>query len=123
LKTADVTTLTTLTGLGETATLLTQSQNVTGLKIGETAVTAVTRVVENVAPTVLSVDIKPARVGDLAQVVVQMSESVLVAGNGRPSLTISTSPTTTATAMYDKGLSVGDTLVFTYRVQAGDTLH
>lgn len=123
LKTADVATLTTLTGLGDTATLLTQSQAITtGLKIGETTATAVTRVADTSSATVLSVDVNPARVGDLAQVVVQMSESVLVAGNGRPSLAISTGTGTTATALFDKGLSVGDTLVFTYRVQAGDTL-
>lgn len=123
LKKGSESDLTALTGLRDTATLLTQAQAVTtGLKIGETAANAVTRATDTTAPTVASVDIKPARVGDLAQVVVQMSESVLVSGDGRPSLAISTGTSTTATAMYDKGLSVGDTLVFTYRVQAGDTL-
>lgn len=129
LKSADSATLTQLNALGDVTQVQAQARQVTsGLKVGTTTVAAITEAPTDLtAPTVTSVDVRPARVGDLAHVVVKMSEPVLVkvGENGRPTLTVTTSAVdaqspTTATAQYEPGLSSGDNLVFTYRVQAGD---
>ena len=116
-----------LNTLADPSAALTQAQAQTqGLKVGTAPVVAVTeRPVDNLAPTVVDVDVNPARVGDLARVVVKMSEPVFVKADlSPPTLQITTSAAgaalVTATARFDAGLSSPDALVFTYRVQEGD---
>jgi hypothetical protein len=116
-----------LNTLADPSAALTQAQAQTqGLKVGTVVVVGVTeRPADNVAPTVVDVDVNPARVGDLARVVVKMSEPVYVrAESAPPTLQITTSAAgaalVTATARFDAGLSSPDALVFTYRVQEGD---
>ena len=130
LKTGSSTALTNIGNLADAGNVLEAAKNVTGLKIGTKEVSAVAVVPtgDTTAPTVSAIDIRPARVGDLAQVVVKMSESVLVkpGTDGQfATLSITTSAAdassaVTATASLDPGLSSGDTVVFTYRVQPGD---
>jgi hypothetical protein len=116
-----------LNTLADPAAALTQAQaQVQDLKVGTVVVVGVTeRPADNVAPTVVDVDVNPARVGDLARVVVKMSEPVFVKADlSPPTLQITTSAAgaalVTATARFDAGLSSPDALVFTYRVQEGD---
>jgi hypothetical protein len=130
LQTGSSTALTNIGNLADAGNVLEAAKNVTGLKIGTKEVSAVAVVPtgDTTAPTVTSIDVRPARVGDLAQVVVKMSESVLVkpGTDGQfATLSITTSAAdansaVTATASLDPGLSSGDTVVFTYRVQPGD---
>lgn len=129
LSKGDASTLTQLTNLADPAAALTQAQSQTeGLKVGTATVTAVTaanRPADTTAPTVVDVDVNPARVGDLARILVKMSEPVYVkADSAPPTLQITTSAAgaavVTATARFDAGQSSADTLVFTYRVQEGD---
>ena len=131
LSKGDSDALTKVADLGDTQKALDAAKSVSGLKIGTESVNSVALVSssDSTPPTVSSIDIRPAREGDLAQIVVKMSEAVLIKPGSEgllPALSITTSAagasqTVSASAVLDPGLSAGDTVVFTYRVQAGDS--
>ena len=110
----------------DAAAVQVQSQSVGLLRLGTTdAVEAPTQAAaDSAAPQVVSVSVKPERVGELAQFVVLMSEGVLIktAGPGLPSLAIQTTANgAPSEALLDLSHSGSDKLVFTYRIEPGDT--
>jgi large repetitive protein len=110
----------------DAAAVQVQSQSVGLLRLGTTeAVNAPTQAAEDsAAPQVVSVSVKPERVGELAQFVVLMSEGVLIktAGPGLPGLAIQTTADgAPSEALLDLSRSGSDKLVFTYRIEPGDT--
>ena len=123
LQTNDVRVLNTFKDVPTVFIASQSAENTTGLKLGTQAVTAPTVVADTVAATVSRVTVEPERVGDLAQFVVEMSEGLFVkfSGDAKPTIAIQNTANSTAIAVFDPGASTGNKLVFTYRVQAGDT--
>jgi hypothetical protein len=113
------------TNFADPAAALNQSLSAGSVRLGTAeGITAPTTIAQDSqAPKVLSISVSSERVGDLAHFVVKMSEGVSVRANAqeRPTLLISNADSSTALAVFDPGQSGGDKLVFTYRVQAGDT--
>ncbi|MEI7782973.1 MAG: Ig-like domain-containing protein [Betaproteobacteria bacterium] len=126
IKTGDAVLLTTLRNdFADPVAVLQESRSVGNVRLGTVEVSAPTTIeLDDRAPTVSAVSVSPERVGDLAQFVIKMSEGVMVrlTDQNKPTLAIQNTSNSTAEAVFDPGLSSGEKLVFTYRVQAGDTL-
>jgi hypothetical protein len=124
LQNSDLRVLNTYTDVPRLFTASQSVENTAGLKLGTQTVTAPVMAIDNTQASVTLVTVKPVKSGDLAQFVVQLSESVFVqtTGQGKPTLVVQNTATSETIASYDPGLSRGDTLVFTYRVKDSDTL-
>jgi len=125
IKTGDTVVLTNLSiDFADPMAVLQKSLSMVNLKLGTVEVTAPTAIApDSQAPSVIAVNVNPERVGDLAQFVIKMSEGVVFSGTdlNRPTLVIQNTSDGTAEAVFDSARSGGEKLVFTYRVQPGDT--